>query len=51
MNYTFEFIVDLNDNEDPREMLDYFEQSIQQNLSDITAIQSAKVKPYQSPEC
>jgi hypothetical protein len=45
MTYIFSFAVNLSDDEDPNELLDYFEQSIQENLGDISAIQSATVKP------
>jgi hypothetical protein len=45
MKYQFTFIVDLCDDENPTEMLDYFEQSIQLNLEDITAIKEASVNP------
>ena len=43
MLYKFAFTVDLKDSEDPEEMLDYFEQSIQENLEDISSIYSARV--------
>jgi len=44
MIYKFLFLVDLHDDEDPIEMLDYFEQSIQENLEDVTSIHSACVE-------